>query len=59
MQPDQPNVCREIRRRLGLTQTELAARLGVNIRTIIRWESGETPISLMAELALSQVEANG
>src|SRR5947208_2009141 len=30
----------EIRRRLGLTQEDLAARLGVSFATVNRWEAG-------------------
>ncbi len=33
-----PGVLREIRRRLGLTQEELAERLGVSFATVNRWE---------------------
>ena len=48
---------RRKRERLGLTQEELAKRLGKNRLTIIRYESGETPIPKAVEMALKVVEA--
>jgi type I restriction enzyme M protein len=36
-----PDVLRAIRARLGLTQTELAERLGVSFATVNRWEGGD------------------
>jgi type I restriction enzyme M protein len=36
---------RAIRKRLELTQTELAERLGVQIRAVQRWEAGDRAIS--------------
>jgi type I restriction enzyme M protein len=36
-----PETLRAIRSTLGLTQTELAERLGVSFATVNRWESGE------------------
>lgn len=36
--------CRRLRRRLGLTQVELAARLGVAGNTVWRWEAGQRQI---------------
>lgn len=41
--------------RLGLTQTELAERLGVTQMTVVRWESGETIPSAMSLLGLSKL----
>jgi transcriptional regulator with XRE-family HTH domain len=35
---------RRLRRRLGLLQRELAARLGVAPNTVARWERDEVPI---------------
>lgn len=32
---------RELRQRLGLTQIELAERLGTSQRVVTRWENGE------------------
>jgi DNA-binding transcriptional regulator YiaG len=35
-----PDEVKAIRRRLGLTQAELAAQVGVTRVTVARWESG-------------------
>lgn len=43
---------KEKRKQLGLTQAELAARLGVSVITIKRREGGQTPINHEAELAI-------
>ncbi len=37
-----PSLVRELRERLGLSQEKLAARLGVSLPTINRWEKGRT-----------------
>ena len=47
---------RRKRERLGLTQEEIAKRLDINRGTIIRYESGETPIPKVVEMALKVVE---
>ena len=47
---------RKKRDRLGLTQEEIAKRLGKNRITIIRYESGETPIPKAVEMALKLIE---
>ena len=44
---------REIRGRLGLTQEKFAAKLGVTLPTINRWENGRAKPS---PLALKQIE---
>lgn len=36
---------KQARAELGLTQTRLAAAMGVNTRKVERWESGTSPIS--------------
>ncbi len=33
---------KRLRAKLGISQEELARRLGVSYRTILRWEQGET-----------------
>jgi transcriptional regulator with XRE-family HTH domain len=45
---------RELRKRLGLTQEKFAAKLGVTLPTICRWENDRTKPS---PLALRQVES--
>lgn len=45
-----PAEVRAARQRLGLTQAELAARLGVDVMTISRWERGaRTPPPYLAQ----------
>jgi len=54
MTPDQ---YRRTRRRLGLTQRQLAGELGITYVSVGRRERGEEPISREAELALWGVAA--
>ncbi len=49
---------RELRRRLGLSQEQLARRLGVSFATVNRWESGRTQISARPLAALAELEAS-
>ena len=46
--PDYPVRIKQLRGRLGLTQVELAARLGVSFVTVNRWENGQTTPSPLA-----------
>ncbi len=49
----------ELRRRreaLGLTQSQLGARLGISLRTVQEWESDFRPIRPMVELAIEALE---
>ena len=48
---------RHLRRRLGLSQEQLARRLGVSFATVNRWESGRTHISAKSLAALAELEA--
>lgn len=45
---DVPSLIRQLRKRLGLTQEQLAARIGVTFPTINRWENGRTTPSPLA-----------
>ena len=45
---DYPERIRQLRGRLGLTQVELAERLGVSFATVNRWENGQTKPSPLA-----------
>ena len=45
---DRAALIREVRARLGLTQEKFAARLGVTLPTINRWENGRTKPSPLA-----------
>ena len=46
---------RKLRQAAGLSQRELAARLGVARVSVTRWEIGQRPIVRMTELAIRQV----
>lgn len=46
---------RKLRRSAGFTQAQLAHEIDVMIRSLTRWETGETPIPKIAELALKYV----
>jgi predicted ATPase/DNA-binding CsgD family transcriptional regulator/DNA-binding XRE family transcriptional regulator len=48
---------RLLRTRLGLSQEQLARRLGVSFATVNRWESGRSRPSPRAGLALAELEA--
>ena len=50
---DISRLVRELRQRTGLTQEKFAAKLGVTLPTINRWENGKAKPS---PLALKQVE---
>lgn len=43
---------RSARTEAGLTREQMAPRLGVTLRTLSRWESGETPGISFTSLAL-------
>ena len=49
---DTPERMTRARKSLGLTQPELAERLGVYVRTIQRFESGEVAIDRRTDLAM-------
>ncbi|AHE52610.1 helix-turn-helix domain-containing protein [Sphingomonas sanxanigenens] len=48
---------RDMRRRIGVTQTELAALLGLNQSTISRFEGGSLPVDDRTLLALEALIA--
>lgn len=45
----------KLRLKAGFTQAELSRELGVTVRSLSRWETGETPIPKLAELAQKYV----
>jgi DNA-binding transcriptional regulator YiaG len=47
---------RTIRTKLGLSQAQLAARLGVHLMTVWRWEAGKVPISPLAQNLLKTLK---
>ena len=56
---DYPAHIKQYRARLGLTQVELAARLGVSFATVNRWENGQTkPSPLSWQQLLRMDEGN-
>jgi len=52
---DPAALIREVRGRLGLTQEKFAAKLGVTLPTINRWENGRTKPSPLALRTLREV----
>ena len=48
---------RLLRTRLGLSQEQLARRLGMSFATVNRWESGRSRPSAQARLAIAELEA--
>ena len=49
---------REIRFKLGLTQAQLARKLGVTISSIIRWENNKSSPSPLAERAIDSLTSD-
>jgi DNA-binding transcriptional regulator YiaG len=53
---------KKLRESIGYSQSQLAKEMGLYVRSISRWETGEVPLPRMAELALrylaEQVERN-
>jgi len=49
-----PELVKEVRRKLGLSQEELAHELGVSFATVNRWENGKTNPSKMAKTVWKQ-----
>lgn len=48
-----PGKIRQLRKKLGLTQEQFAATVGVTFSTVNRWESGK---SVPSPLAMKQIE---
>jgi|RhiMetdeSRZDD1v2_1073273.scaffolds.fasta_scaffold199025_3 DNA-binding transcriptional regulator YiaG len=51
-----PGQFKKVRKRLGLTQAELAHILDVKMNTVYRWEAGILPISRVVELAVGSLQ---
>jgi len=49
-----PELVKEVRRQLGLSQEDLAHALGVSFATVNRWENGKTAPSKMAQSVWQQ-----
>lgn len=54
-QMDFPSTLKRLRRALRLTQTECAALLDVNIKSVWQWENGQLPIPLTQEGAIARL----
>lgn len=52
--PAIPELIRELRRRLGLSQEKLAAKLGISFQTVNRWEKGHAKPSPLAMQSIKQ-----
>lgn len=50
-----PHRLRAWREKLGITQQQAADMLGVTRRTVVKWESGEAPISPTIQMALAHL----
>jgi DNA-binding XRE family transcriptional regulator len=46
---------KKLRETIGHTQASLSKEIDVTIRSLTRWETGETPIPKIAELALKYI----
>ncbi|KOP25395.1 XRE family transcriptional regulator [Hapalosiphon sp. MRB220] len=53
--PKFPNLIRELRKRLGLSQEQLARQLGVSFQTVNRWENGRATPSPMGMKLIEQL----
>lgn len=51
-----PNEIKRIRKILGITQRELAERIGVTLNTVGRWECGARPCTGTAAMLLRHLE---
>ncbi|MFB2923553.1 MULTISPECIES: helix-turn-helix domain-containing protein [Aerosakkonema] len=49
-----PELIRELRGRLGLSQEKLAAKLGISFQTVNRWEKGHSKPSPLAMQLIEQ-----
>lgn len=48
------NLVRDLRRRLGMTQEELAHALGITVGTVNRWENGRFRPSKLARATIAE-----
>ena len=51
-----PASIKRLRKRLGLTQVEFAAAVGVTERAVIHWEQGTRGVSPLAQRAIEAVK---
>ncbi len=55
---DMPRLVRKLRERTGLTQGKFEAKLGVNFRTINRWQNGRARPSPLAMQRIEELLRN-
>jgi len=55
-EPPSPAEIKQLRQRLGLSQRAFAAKVGVGLNTVIRWESGFHQPRFLASERLRQLE---
>ena len=55
LKPDKADWIRTLRRQLGLTQSQLAERVGVTFVTVSRWETGQARPNRLALKALASL----
>jgi putative transcriptional regulator len=53
--PQTAKLVKELRYRLGMTQEQFAAQLGVTLNTINRWENGKSQPSPLALEKITQL----
>ncbi len=46
---------KKLRDSIGYSQSQLAREMGLYVRSISRWETGEIPLPKMAELSLKYI----
>ena len=54
---DYPDRVKDLRERLGLTQTRMAERIGVSFATVNRWENGQSRPARLAWRRIADLEA--
>ena len=52
---DNPQIVRKLREKMGLTQEQFAAEVGVTFATVNRWESGKAQPSPLARRRISEL----
>lgn len=53
---DIPRMIKKLRKELGLTQEQFAAKVGVTFSTINRWENGKGKPSPLAMLRINELQ---
>lgn len=56
VEKDIPNMIRELRLALGMTQEQFAAKVGVTFSTVNRWENGKGKPSPLAMKVIAKLK---